>query len=69
MKMAVVWDVSIIAMMMKAASTSETSVNIYQTTRCNIQEGSHLHTHRCENLKSHRYVRIIVTDGSESMRN
>jgi hypothetical protein len=25
------------------ASTSETSVNLYQTTRCNNPEGSHLH--------------------------
>jgi hypothetical protein len=43
---------SIIAMMMEAASTSETSVNFYQMTRHNNQEVSHLHTHRHENLKS-----------------
>jgi hypothetical protein len=29
------------ALMMEAASTSETSVNFYQTTRCYNQEGSH----------------------------
>jgi hypothetical protein len=29
--------------MMEAASTSETSVNLYQTTRRNIPEDSHLH--------------------------
>jgi hypothetical protein len=28
-------------------------VNFYETTRCNIQEGYNLHTHRLENLKSH----------------
>jgi hypothetical protein len=42
----------IIALMMEAASTSETSVNSYQTTR-NNPEDSHLHTCRRENLKSH----------------
>jgi hypothetical protein len=31
----------------------ETSVNIYRVTRRNIPEDSHLHTYRCENLKSH----------------
>jgi hypothetical protein len=30
-------------LMMKTVSTSETSVNIYQTTRCNMPEDSHLH--------------------------
>jgi hypothetical protein len=32
-----------IALMMEAASTSETSVNFYQTTRRNNPEDSHLH--------------------------
>jgi hypothetical protein len=41
------------AQMMEAAGTSETSVNFYQTTRRNNPEDSHLHTCRCENLKSH----------------
>jgi hypothetical protein len=44
---------SIIALMMEAASTSETSVSFYQTTRRNIPEDRHLLTHRRENLKSH----------------
>jgi hypothetical protein len=35
-----------------AGSTSETSVNFYQTTRRNVSENSH-HTRRRENLKSH----------------
>jgi hypothetical protein len=37
----------------RAMSTSETSVNIYQTTRCNNPEDSHLHTRRSKNLKSY----------------
>jgi hypothetical protein len=45
---------TIIALMMEAVSTSETTVNFYQTTRCNIPEDSHLHTRRRENLKSHK---------------
>jgi hypothetical protein len=42
-----------IALMMKAASTSETSVNFYETTRRYNPEDSHLRTHRRENLKSY----------------
>jgi hypothetical protein len=38
--------VELIALMMEAVSTSETSVIIYQTTRRNIPEDSHLHTRR-----------------------
>jgi hypothetical protein len=38
---------------MEAASTSETLVNFYQTTRRNVPEDSHLHIRRHENLKSH----------------
>jgi hypothetical protein len=45
--------ISLIALMMEAASISETSVNFYQTTRCNNPEDSNLHTRRRENLKSH----------------
>jgi hypothetical protein len=40
-----------IALMMEAVSTSEMSVNFYQTTRRNIPEDSRLHTRRRENLK------------------
>jgi hypothetical protein len=57
MKMAVFWVVgpwslvevyrcfrgASITLMMGAASTSETSVKFYQTTRCNNPEDSHLH--------------------------
>jgi hypothetical protein len=38
---------------MEAASTSETSVNFYQTTRRKNLEDSHVHTRRPEDLKSH----------------
>jgi hypothetical protein len=40
-------------LMLEAAITFETSVNVYQTTRRNNPEDSHLCTHRRENLKSH----------------
>jgi hypothetical protein len=43
MKMAVFWVV-VIALMMEAVSTSGRSVNLYQTTRRNDPEDSHLHT-------------------------
>jgi hypothetical protein len=42
----------LIALMMEAAGTSETSVNFYQTKQRNIPEDSYLHTRRRENLKS-----------------
>jgi hypothetical protein len=74
-KMAVFWVVApcrAIALMMEAASTSETSVNFYQTTRRNNSEYSHLHTRRRENLKSHarwcfekdRTILYLVLTGS-----
>jgi hypothetical protein len=42
------------AMMMEAASTSGTSANVYETTRRNNPEDSHLHARRGENLKFHK---------------
>jgi hypothetical protein len=48
---------SIIALMMEAASSSETSVNSYQTTQRDNPKESHLHTRSRENLKSH-FTRI-----------
>jgi hypothetical protein len=42
--------------MMEAASTSETLVNFYQTTRRYNPEDSHLHTRRRENLRSYIFV-------------
>jgi hypothetical protein len=60
MKMTIFWDIApcslvevtdvskvlaaIIALMMEKTSTSETSVNFYQSTRRNNPEESHLHT-------------------------
>jgi hypothetical protein len=41
-----------LAPIMEAASTSETLVNFYQTTRGNKPEDIHLHIRRRENLKS-----------------
>jgi hypothetical protein len=43
----------IIALMMEAARTSETSVNFNVTTRRYIPEDTKLHTRRHENMKSH----------------
>jgi hypothetical protein len=51
---------SIIRVLMEAASTSETSVSFYQTTRGNIQE-DYLHTRCRENLKSNLYKPVIVS--------
>jgi hypothetical protein len=51
---------SIIALMM-AASTSETPVNLYQTTWRNNPEDSHLHTRHHENLKSHVFYGSSVS--------
>jgi hypothetical protein len=51
--------VSIIVLMMEAAaSTSETLVNFYKTTRRYNPEDSHLRSHRRENLKS--YLLMLV---------
>jgi hypothetical protein len=56
------WDVSevrtasIIALMMHAVRTSETSVNFNVTTRRYISEDSKLHTRRRENLKSYKFL-------------
>jgi hypothetical protein len=54
--MTVFWVVAqcrLIALMTEAESTSETSVNFYQTTQHNNPEDSHLHTRCHENLKPH----------------
>jgi hypothetical protein len=52
----------IIALMMKAASTSETSVNFYQTTQRNIPEDSYLFMNPVHNFTQHfpkTYFNII----------
>jgi hypothetical protein len=50
MKMAVFWVVETCSLMLETASTSETSVSFYQTTRRNNPGDSHFHTRRRENL-------------------
>jgi hypothetical protein len=53
-------------MIMEAASTPETSVNFYQTTRSNIPEDRHLHTSHRENAKSHLIICFkFVGNGAE----
>jgi hypothetical protein len=55
--MAVFLDVAS-SLMIEAVSSSETSVNMHQTTWCYIPEDGHVHAHHCENLKS-RLGKII----------
>jgi hypothetical protein len=49
----------LIALMMEAACTSGTSVDIYLATRQYIPEDSELHTRRRENLKSHTVITFL----------
>jgi hypothetical protein len=51
-----------IALMMDAASASETSVNFYQTTRRNNPEDSLQHNRRRENSKAYR----LASPGNKS---
>jgi hypothetical protein len=44
-----------IVLMMEAASTSSTSINVYKTALRNIPEDGHLHIRRYENLISQMY--------------
>jgi hypothetical protein len=53
-----VLSASIIALMMEAASASETSVKFYQTTMRYNPVDSHLHTRRRENLKSYKIIQL-----------
>jgi hypothetical protein len=48
-----------ITLMIEAARTSETSVDIQLRTRQYIPEDSELHTRHRENLKSHRLFMLI----------
>jgi hypothetical protein len=55
---------AMIALMMEAASTSETFVIFYQTTRRNNPEDSHFLTRRRENLTSHlRHAVLLFSAG------
>jgi hypothetical protein len=49
-----------IALMMEAASVSETSANFYQTTRSMIGGTSHLHTRQHESLKFHDLFKHFI---------
>jgi hypothetical protein len=51
---------SLIALMMEATRTSETSVDIQLRTRQYIPGDSELHTRRRENLKSHTAEILII---------
>jgi hypothetical protein len=54
-----------IALMMEAGSTSETSVNLYQTTSRNNPEDSHLHTCCHENLNQSQFNGVRNLPASE----
>jgi hypothetical protein len=56
---------SIIALIMEAARTSETSVNFYQTTRRYNPEDNHPYTRRRESLKSY----FVLFSHLELLRN
>jgi hypothetical protein len=43
----------LIAVMREAVQTSETLINLYQSTQCYNPEDKYLRTHCCENLKSY----------------
>jgi hypothetical protein len=58
---------TIITLMMEAAHTSETSVDIQLRTRQYTPEDSELHTRRRENLKSHIALYIFMKFGREVM--
>jgi hypothetical protein len=45
---------------MEAASTSETSVNFYQTTLRSNPKDSHLYSQRRENIKSRALDRFLI---------
>jgi hypothetical protein len=57
---------SIMALMMVAAGTAETSVDIQLRTLQYIPEDSEIHTRRQENLKSHNKFLALKRDKSHS---
>jgi hypothetical protein len=48
------------ALMLEAVRTTETSVNVCETTRRHTPEDCHLHTRRRENLKYRGYYSILA---------
>jgi hypothetical protein len=55
----IITSVMLIALVMKAVRTTETSVYFYDTTRRHISECCHLHTRCCEKLKFHLDTRAF----------
>lgn len=51
----------LLALMTETVNIFETSVNFYETVRCNVSEDRHLYTRHCENLKFYKIV-IICCD-------
>jgi hypothetical protein len=55
---------------MEAVSTSQTSVNFYETTRWNVPEDGHVRSRRRKNLKSHSdymFTVLLLTDQKASL--
>jgi hypothetical protein len=52
----VVWQTFTDVSEVLAASIVRTDLRLHQTTRCNIQEDSNLHSGRRENLKYHQIL-------------
>jgi hypothetical protein len=50
------------ALMMEAIRTSETSVYFNETTLLCVLEGCHLHTFRCEKLKSYKSETVACSE-------
>jgi hypothetical protein len=56
------WDIALCSLVeVDRHSRGATSIiwvtaSFYQTARCNIPEGCHLHTHCCENLKAQSFI-------------
>jgi hypothetical protein len=56
MKMTVFWDIALIALMMEAVSTSETSVYFYGIIRRYIPEDCHLQIVRVYRVHKEQYI-------------
>jgi hypothetical protein len=52
----IITALALIALIMEAVITPETSVNFYQTTQRNIPEDSLLHSRHRDNLKYHFFI-------------
>jgi hypothetical protein len=61
----VMMHIILIALMMEAVNTSETSVSFYQTTLGNIPEDSHLYICHRENLKSQQLNMFRLLKGPQ----